>query len=267
MITVFGGTGFIGSHLVRRARGLGLECRAPARDELPADVDLGAVIYAIGLTADFRTRPFETVDAHVSHLGSVLRACRFDSLLYLSSTRLYRRADEPATEDAVLRLDPQNPSDLYDLSKAMGESLALTTAPSSRVARLSNVYGFDAQSPTFLSEVVRSAVRDRRVVMQTSPESAKDYIDIDSAADTLLAIAQRGRQRVYNVASGHNVTNARIAAELQRLTDCEVSWTSNAPTVTFPTISVDRTQRELGASARSLIESLPALVRTQEARP
>ena len=47
------------------------------------------MIYAIGVTADFRTRPFETMEAHVSVLCEILRDARLDSLTYLSSTRLY----------------------------------------------------------------------------------------------------------------------------------------------------------------------------------
>jgi len=37
----------------------------------PFRIDPGHVIYCIGLTADFRQKPFETIEAHVSKLAEV----------------------------------------------------------------------------------------------------------------------------------------------------------------------------------------------------
>jgi uncharacterized protein YbjT (DUF2867 family) len=68
--TVLGAGGFIGGRLVEHLRGLGHEVDAPPRRPAEAYVDglggrqLGHVVYCIGLTADFRTRPYETVEAH-----------------------------------------------------------------------------------------------------------------------------------------------------------------------------------------------------------
>src|SRR6267378_3887747 len=141
MITVLGASGFIGSHLVKRLRELNIECLAPGREEQLPGRNLGEVIYCIGLTADFRSRPFDTVDAHVCKLLSVLRDCEFDSLLYLSSTRLYEGHSQTAREEDSLKFGPTNPSDLFGLSKALGESLSLACGKKVRVVRPSNVYG------------------------------------------------------------------------------------------------------------------------------
>src|SRR5688500_5975918 len=100
MITVLGASGFIGSRLVSQLAATGAEYQAVGRNEaLPAG-PLGHVIYCIGLTADFRSRPLNTVEAHVCKLLEVLRKCDFESLLYLSSTRLYNpgRSEEHTSE-------------------------------------------------------------------------------------------------------------------------------------------------------------------------
>jgi nucleoside-diphosphate-sugar epimerase len=150
VITVLGGTGFVGSHLVRRLRETGVAHRAPARGE-PLGLDsLGAVVYCIGLTADFRGRPLATVDAHVSQLTEILRHADFERVVYLSSTRVYRRSRGPCSESDVLHLDPGDPDDLYGLSKALGESVVLSR-PGGTVVRLSNVYGPNVNPHTFLS--------------------------------------------------------------------------------------------------------------------
>src|SRR3954470_22708673 len=97
-ITILGGSGFIGSALVERLAKIGLSCQAPDRGQKLTGKKLGDVIYCVGLTADFRSRPLETVDAHVCHLLHVLRDGDFESLVYLSSTRVYRNQTGVASE-------------------------------------------------------------------------------------------------------------------------------------------------------------------------
>src|SRR5687768_14738265 len=89
MITVLGSQGFVGRHVVQELEQRGLPYFAPPREAPLSGTPLGDVIYCIGLTADFRSRPFETVEAHVVKLRDVLEGCDLDSLLYLSSTRVY----------------------------------------------------------------------------------------------------------------------------------------------------------------------------------
>src|SRR4029077_19833266 len=93
LVTTLAASRCIGAHLAARLRELGIECLSPARDEEITKRRLGDVIYCVGLTADFRTRPFDAGEAHVSELSRVLQRCSFDSLLYLSSARIYGSGD------------------------------------------------------------------------------------------------------------------------------------------------------------------------------
>ena len=71
--TILGGTGFIGRHMVAHLRAQGIEVDSPTRDA--SDVTgqkLGHVIYAIGLTGNFRRQSRSTVDANVYMLHSDL---------------------------------------------------------------------------------------------------------------------------------------------------------------------------------------------------
>lgn len=107
-------------------------------------------------------------------------------------------------------MQPQDPSDLYNLSKLMGESLCLTGGRTGvRVARLSNVVGGeDRDSGNFVPSLVREA-RGGHIVLQTAPDSVKDYIHIDDVAELLPRIATQGRERLYNVASGLQTRHAQ----------------------------------------------------------
>lgn len=243
--TVLGASGYIGGHMVRFLRTSGHPVYAPRRRAAGAlDHPLGHVIYAIGLTADFRTRPLATMEAHVGALAEVLRCGQFKSLTYLSSTRVYAGI-AAGTEDAALVVNPIEPGDLYNLSKLAGEALCLGQAdPCIRVARLANVFGpdmdtADRPSPNFLAQIVREAVAGR-IRLGTAPSSAKDYVAVEDVTRALYRIALQGRDRLYNVASGHAVANRDIAAALSRLTGCRVEVAEGAPAVSYPPIDTRR---------------------------
>lgn len=243
--TVLGGQGYIGSHLVTYLRQQGHECFCPTKDDDSIFFKhLGHVIYCIGLTADFRYRPYDTVRAHVSVLADVLEKSNYESLLYLSSTRIYGNS-EGADEGTSLSVDPQNMSDLYNLTKMTGESLCFAAgSPTVRVARLSNVYGGDFKSENFLASLIRDAVGEGRLLIRTSPESAKDYIYIGDVLKIILLIATSGKERLYNVASGRNVSNQMIKEYLQAIVGCDIEYVDGAPLMDFPLISIERLRRE-----------------------
>jgi len=257
--TVIGSQGFIGSHLVQYLRAAGHDCLTPPRDYREViDEALGHVVYCVGVTADFRRRPMDTVEAHVCHLLPLLRSGRFETLLYLSSTRIYASSGRP---DAELIVDPANPDHLYNVSKMMGEAICLSARPETcRVVRLSNVFGSDLHSDNFLSSIVRAALEAGRVDLSTDLNSERDYLDVYDAVGALAEIATRGRQRIYNLAFGSNRTTAQLVDVLRRETGCEVNVPPGAPTVRFPQIDIAAVRTEFGFRPRDVLAALPDLV-------
>jgi UDP-glucose 4-epimerase len=256
--TVIGGDGFIGRRLRARLHGEGWECWLPRRDDPGLwRRDLGRVFYCAGLTADFAERPFDTVEAHVSLLSRVLRDARFESLVYLSSTRLYDGlGDVDATEDLPLRLDPGSPRHLYDLSKALGESLCSVAGHGrARVARLSCVWGDAADAQGFLPALLQRVLASRaapdgarrpRLLVESSPRLARDYVHIDDVVDALVALAARGEATIYNVAGGCNVGNAQLFELLAAASGCELVPAHDRPAPAAPRISIARMADEFG---------------------
>jgi nucleoside-diphosphate-sugar epimerase len=259
--TVFGSSGFIGRHLTKYLEDRGTECGKPQRDDASVfNSDLGHVVYCIGMTADFRQRPLETIDAHVARLLEVLTRGRFRSLLYLSSTRVYR-GSMAGDEETNLKVNPRDGDDLYNLSKLTGEAACFATErPDVRVVRLSNVYGDDWSSENFLTSIIRDALEKKQVLLQTSLDSTKDYIHVSDIIPVLAEIACAGRDRLYNVASGVNVSSSALTQKLKKLTGCSVSVAPGARAITYPQINIARVRDEFGFRPSSMLDSLATLI-------
>jgi nucleoside-diphosphate-sugar epimerase len=261
LITVLGASGFIGSHLVRKLKNEDIDFYAPTRDAHISKKNLGDIIYCIGLTADFRALPFATVEAHVCFLNEVLRQYEFDSFLYLSSTRVYGARKGIAREDDIIKIQPLNFDDLYNISKIMGESICFATGKDAvRVVRISNVYGYDSKSQNFIFSLIKDALRYKKIVLNTSLDSEKDYVSVEDVVSILPKIAGLGSQKIYNVASGQNITNSQIVNILSEFTGCSVQVDENAQRVFYPDICIDRLTNEFAFTPSNITDDFKGLV-------
>ena len=267
--TVVGAAGFVGRRLVAHLRTLGWDCTAPARDDASfVDDRLGTVFYCAGLTADYADRPHETVRAHVGLLNEILARSRLDTLVYLSSTRLYDGLPDtgrPVDEDTPLALDPARPRHFYDLSKALGEALCRQAGVErARIARLSCVHAGAGADEGVLGTLLRTladSTSGTTVTVDSTRHAVRDYLHVDDVVAALVAIATRGAHPLYNVAGGINVGNAQLFARLAELSGCELRPARDDRPPPPPVVSIDRMRRELGWQPTALMDRLPTLVR------
>ncbi|MFZ6817476.1 NAD-dependent epimerase/dehydratase family protein [Undibacterium sp. Ji22W] len=259
LATLIGGHGFVGRHLDAHLRAEGWVCDVISRTDLTIPKrHVGHIFYCAGLTADFRERPFDTVEAHVSYLAQWLKLGEFDSLTYLSSTRVYANAAS-TSENTTLLVNPEVAGDLYNLSKLMGESLCLQSGRSVRIARLSNVYGLQMPEQNFLAEILNAAARHKHVRFRSAPESEKDYISVHDVVTALPHIALDGGNGIFNLASGVNVSNQMIADFLTN-TSVVCEFESNAPSIKFPRIDTQKIKAKFGSRTCDLVRDLPSLL-------
>ncbi|WMS43024.1 NAD(P)-dependent oxidoreductase [Acuticoccus sp. MNP-M23] len=265
--TVFGATGFIGRAVSEALRAQGLYVWCPTRADIASgagmDRSLGHVVYAIGLTGNFRTMPVETVEAHAAMLARVLHGTRWDSFLALSSTRVYgARGDRPAREGDPITLVPSADS-LYDLSKLLGDALVLShPSPTARVARLSNVFGEGMHPSTFLASILNEAASGD-VTLREDPASAKDYVPLAFAAGRLTDIVLSGRERIYNVASGAPLSHEDVAELLAETLGITISYAPGAPLRRLAEIDTGRLTGEFGSMTRRVEAELTDFFRAR----
>lgn len=258
--TVFGSTGYLGSSLVKKFRSENIECATPdIRNDKITDEDLGHVIYAIGVP-NFKQNPSKAIDAHVILLNKLLNEVKFESFLYLSSTRVYYNT--PSTdENSSLVVNPTDDNNLYNISKIMGEAICNSSKKQNvRIVRLSNVIGNNFNSNLFLPSIIQDAINFKKIILQTRLDSEKDYVYIDDVLDILPKISLQGKDVIYNIANGKNTSNEEIVKKLQGITGCEIEIEKTAITYRFPTISINRIQKEFGFKPTSVLEKFENIV-------
>lgn len=247
-ITVLGAGGWIGAALVADLKRQGRQVMAVGRAELDAWLARsecpGPVIYAIGLTADFRQRPHATAEAHVGLLSEVLQRQGLKQLLLLSSTRVYGRSAE-TSETAALPCLSSDPSDLYNLSKLLGEALVLQDPRAGfKVVRLSNVIGPGQPRSTFVGALLAEACEQGEAAIQQPVDTAKDYVAMADVVRLLPLIAEHGRHRLYNLGSGLNISHEQVATWMQHK-GLSVNFNSEATGgLSFPLLTIERLSQE-----------------------
>lgn len=265
--TVLGAHGLIGKALSQWLIDSGHEVYAPSRSLSPAELCSslrGHVVYCIGLTADFRRRPWDTVDAHVVLLRQILEFADFVSFTYLSSSRVYKGGNSSIEQDP-LKVQPELPDQLYNISKLMGEAICHTAnLPEKpvRVVRLSNVIGGDIRSDNFIIALLREAVQTGTINLNSHIHTAKDYIALTDVIHMLEKIAIHGKESCYNLGSGELISNSNIIDNIVKLTEAKLIIKPYLPLINFPALDIRKLKNEFDFTPIPPMEELHRFLST-----
>lgn len=252
---VTGGSGFIGTHLVRRLlaereRVSIVDLRRP-RAEL---LDGGA----IWVNADIRdpialAEGFDSCDvSRVYHLAAmtgvresadqieeyrsvnvegtrvvldVAIAHDVECLLYTSSSSIYG-PDAPLPTSEGQRPGPSSP---YAATKLEGERVLCSSSEGStmavRIARLFTVYGPGARSTMAIPRFITGALEGNPVPIFGSLDARRDFTYVSDAVDGLIRLSRSPHQvpEVVNLATGLSHSLREVIEIVERETRCTLS--------------------------------------------
>lgn len=261
MITVVGGTGFVGIHLIAALKEQGLAFQLLARtEEIIEGRELGSLIYCAGY-GGCDDDPFNVLDANAVLLGNLISKCSILKIVYLSSTRLYID-NKNSNEDADLKISVQDNRKLFNLSKLIGEELIIKSKLPFVILRSSNIYGDAFDSPLFLPSIVRDSLIKGEVKMFITPEYAKDYVSVFDLVEAIIASLNRHDMvnEVVNIASGENVSASRIADVLVAETKTDIAWCGKSVDDIFPITDISKMRTIFQITPRKVLEDLPKMV-------
>ena len=266
-VTVFGADGFIGRALVAHLRATGRPVNAITRRNLPmflvAQPEAGDVIYCLGLTADFRSRPLDTAEAHVGLLARLLAAIAVPLVPLSCRPRASMRG---AKRRGRMSQSPCSPTlaatSTTSPSWRARRSACPTTATRCawRGCRMSIGPGMHRES--FLGQILAEGAATGSVMLHQSLLSAKDYLAITEVVPALLNISRSGAARLYNIASGVNTTHDAIARVLSETLGWHVMARDNATAVRFPRIDIGRLTTGIRRPAQHILDDLPQLAQS-----
>ena len=256
MITLIGGTGFIGKHLAIHLHREGVLAATFSRQPDIKFLDTHAPsIKAFNLYQSFETDFIETVE-------------NSSSLVFLASTsfpslKIYNFKDEfkkntvnyieilekvikinpsihilflssggtvygPNHSQPIIENSPTNPTTPYAFSKIVLENyirfLTNTTDTSYTILRTSNPIGIWHRNPRqgFIGASLENLAQNVPIKIFGNGETIRDYIDADDVAKVLLICIKnhkKSKNKLWNVGSGYGHSLNEVASVIQKVTE------------------------------------------------
>lgn len=296
-LAVVGGTGLIGTNVLRAARALGdahtaiysvSRTRPADRDavagvhyvtgsvldgdglaQLP-EVDLA--LYVAGATSNYLDDPLLTIRLGSEGLARFLEHTRrAKRRAIVGSARIYgpRSTSVPLDETTVTTARSPDGRNIYDATKLLSEALgAAASSEGSPVvlARLGNVYGAHSalSTRTAFIEMVEQARTHGRIRVNGPPGSIRNHVHAEDVADGLLRALVFGRPaQAYNIGSTDHLTNVELAKHIAGAIgniDVDVANPDAVPDHMILSIAKARSDLQY-VPTRAAAEYIPASVR------
>ncbi len=204
MISLYGATGFVGSHF-KRMYGECVEIQREERKPQTKDI-----LYFISTTDNYNVHDNITldVDTNLRVLCEVLDYCRREDITFnfISSWFVYGKVYLPAKEDA-----PCHPKGFYSITKKAAEDLIISFAETYgmkyRILRLCNVLGAGdkkaSKKKNAITWMIDELKLDHDVQMYDYGSHTRDIMHVSDVCRAIKLIMDKGDlNEIYNIGSG-----------------------------------------------------------------
>ena len=208
MISVYGGTGFIGSNFYSLFKNdvvlVDRESRAPLSPN---------ILYLISTITNYNVfdKPNLDINTNLNLLIDTLEACllKYDSNFtfnFISSWFVYGETDLPAKES-----DCCDPKGFYSITKRAAEQLlisyCLTHKINYRILRLCNVYGTGDKKSSIkrnaFQYLASEIVNNRDIRLYNGGKDIRDFMHIEDVCRAISLVINNGEiNEIYNIGSG-----------------------------------------------------------------
>jgi len=217
---ITGSKGFIGRHLVRRLKKIGIcslyeaEADITKNHEVKEEIEsikpdkvvhLAAVVSspwadeADWYTFDVNVKGTYNVAKYSKKIGA--------DFIYASSTSIYKPVRDLITEESEI-----GPTTIYNLTKWMGEEVVRNLyGDDALILRFCHIYGPDGDHCSIPLKIVRGAIMEYPVVILASPESVRSYLYIDDLIDLIIMSLIGDLRGIYNVSSNEYLKLRQVA--------------------------------------------------------
>lgn len=279
-VLVTGGTGFVGTRLVKSLRDRGWSVRVMSRQggdvAYPADGvfdkshigDAGAICHLAAYIPPRMDDPQyaeECFRVNGLHTLSLLRAAadRVQTFVHVSSGNVYAPASEPRREGDLLYPDSRGTH--YLLSKIAGEVYASAFGKSGAfravVLRPSSVYGPRMAARSMLSTFLERARSGTEIQLNDGGAFGADLVYVDDVVNAIEASLERDVTGAFNVGSGRRTTAleaARIVCAVTGFSEENIRVTGEPPAgmAGFAALDVTRAREDLAYDPVDLEDGL-----------
>ncbi len=261
MITIFGNSGFIGTNLKNFCHKKNIKTFLPKKNQFRFKKNLGHIIYCIG-TGEAKKKPIKAVRSNFEILKEIIENNKFKSLTYLSTTRVYLHNKKTSENDEIFH-DLSDESILFSLIKLSAEQLCLNLKNKNiRVIRLTNTYGhYFTKQLYLLPALIRGAKKNKKINITINKNSLKNYLHIDEALPIILAVALRGKSRLYNLAGAKRFKFIDIAKAIQKKIKSKIILSNQKIILNDPIININRIRKEFKFNPkRNLLSDIDEII-------
>lgn len=259
--TIFG-QGFIGTNLAKLLNKKKYKFFIPKKGKYKFKKDLQNIIYCIG-SDDWVKDPGGAFDANLGIIPKIILNNKFKSFTLISSTRIYSNHSKKTNEDSFLRINPNLRNFYYNSLKIAAENFCLSLPNKKiKVLRMSNLFGDNFTRQIYLlPTLIRESVNKKKINIFINKKSSKDFLHVNEALDLMLKIIKKSKYRLYNIASGKNISLDKIANEIKRVSSCAINYKNQKNLIIQPKIDISRIKNEFNFKPKkNLIKSINHLI-------